>query len=146
MVAPRLAATVIQGLLERCGLAGGEIDEVIIGQVLSGGTGQAPARQAMLYAGLPDSIPAMTINKVCGSGLKALMLGAGSILLGDADLVIAGGMENMSLAPYLLGSGRNGYRLGSGALIDLLIHDGLNDPYSGQHMGTTPKQQQKDRE
>jgi len=133
--APRLAATVIRGILERTGLPADAIDEVIIGQVLSGGTGQAPARQAMRYAGLPDSIPALTINKVCGSGLKSLMLGAGSIRLGDAEVVLAGGMENMSLAPYLLGKGRYGYRMGNGELLDLMIHDGLQDPYSGKHMG-----------
>ena len=133
--APRLAATVIKGILERSGLAGDAIDEVIVGQVLAGGTGQAPARQAMRYADLPDSIPALTVNKVCGSGLKALMLGAGSIRLGDAEVVLAGGMENMSLAPYLLSNGRYGYRMGNGELLDLLIHDGLQDPYSGKHMG-----------
>jgi len=134
--APQLAATVIKELLKRSGLPGDAVDEVIIGQVLTGGAGQAPARQAMRSAGLPDATPAMTINKVCGSGLKALMLGAGSIRLGDADIVIAGGMENMSLAPYLLSKGRYGYRMGNGELIDLLVHDGLKDPYSGQHMGT----------
>ena len=133
--APRLAATVIKGLLERTGLSADAIDEVIVGQVLAGGTGQAPARQAMRYAGLPDSIPAMTINKVCGSGLKAIMLGAGSIRLGDAEVVIAGGMENMSLAPYALSKARYGYRMGNGELLDLLVHDGLQDPYSGKHMG-----------
>ena len=133
--APQLAATVIRELLRRASLSGEAVEEVIIGQVLSGGSGQAPARQAMRHAGLPDAIPAMTINKVCGSALKAIMLGAGSIRLGDADVVIAGGMENMSLAPYLLGKGRYGYRMGNGELIDLLIHDGLLDPYSGQHMG-----------
>jgi acetyl-CoA C-acetyltransferase len=133
--APRLAATVIKGILERTGLSADAIDEVIIGQVLSGGTGQAPARQAMRYADLPDSIPALTINKVCGSGLKALMLGAGSIRLGDAEIVLAGGMENMSLAPYLLSKARYGYRMGNGELIDLLVYDGLQDPYSGKHMG-----------
>ncbi len=133
--APQLAATVMKGLLERTGLAADLVDEVIVGQVLAGGSGQAPARQAMRYAGLPDDVPAMTINKVCGSGLKALMLGAGSILLGDADVVIAGGMENMSLAPYILNKGRYGYRMGNGELIDLLVHDGLLDPYSGKHMG-----------
>jgi len=106
--APRLAAIVIRELLRRSALKVDAVDEIIIGQVLSGGSGQAPARQAMRYAGLPDSIPAMTINKVCGSGLKALILGAGSIRLGDADIVIAGGMENMSLAPYLLNKGRYG--------------------------------------
>ncbi len=133
--APQLAATVMKGLLERAGLAADLVDEVIVGQVLTGGSGQAPARQAMRYAGLPDDVPAMTINKVCGSGLKALMLGAGSIRLGDADVVIAGGMENMSLAPYILNKGRYGYRMGNGELIDLLVHDGLLDPYSGKHMG-----------
>ncbi len=133
--APQLAATVMKGLLERAGLAADLVDEVIVGQVLTGGSGQAPARQAMRYAGLPDDVPAMTINKVCGSGLKALMLGAGSIRLGDADVVIAGGMANMSLAPYILNKGRYGYRMGNGELIDLLVHDGLLDPYSGKHMG-----------
>ncbi|WP_027715554.1 thiolase family protein [Desulfuromonas sp. TF] len=133
--APHLAAAVIQGLLERTGLPADAVDEVIVGQVLSGGSGQAPARQALRYAGLPDSVPAMTINKVCGSGLKALMLGAGSIRLGDAEIVIAGGMENMSGAPYCLKQGRYGYRMGSGELLDLMIHDGLQDPYSKNHMG-----------
>ncbi len=133
--APQLAATTIQGILERTGIAATAIDEVIIGQVLSGGAGQAPARQAMRFAGLPDSTPAMTINKVCGSGLKALMLGAGSIRLGDADVVIAGGMENMSLAPYLLKQARYGYRMGNGEVIDMMIYDGLQDPYSNKHMG-----------
>lgn len=133
--APRLAATVIRALLERSGLPDEAVDEVIIGQVLAGGSGQAPARQAMRFAGLPDTIPALTINKVCGSGLKALMLGAGSIRLGDADVVVAGGMESMSLAPYLLKQSRYGYRMGNGELIDLMIHDGLQDPYSSKHMG-----------
>ncbi len=135
VAASRLAATVIKGLLEKSGLPAEGVDEVIIGQVLSGGSGQAPARQAMRGAGLPDSIPALTINKVCGSGLKALMLGAGSILLGESRVVIAGGMENMSLAPYALSKGRYGYRMGNGELLDLLVHDGLQDPYSGKHMG-----------
>ncbi len=133
--ASRLAATVISGLLERTGLGAEAVQEVIVGQVLSGGCAQAPARQAMRYAGLPDSIPALTINKVCGSGLKALMLGAGSIRLGDAEVVMAGGMESMSQAPYVLKQGRYGYRMGSGELLDLMIHDGLQDPYSGKHMG-----------
>ena len=133
--APHLAATVIKGLLERSGVSADAIDEVIVGQVLAGGTGQAPARQAMRYAGLPDSVAAMTINKVCGSGLKSIMLAAGSIRLGDAELVIAGGMESMSQAPYLLKKARNGYRMGNGEIVDLLILDGLQDPYSGNHMG-----------
>jgi acetyl-CoA C-acetyltransferase len=133
--APRLAAAFITELLERTGLAAEVVEEVIIGQVLSGGSGQVPARQAMRYAELPDTIPAMTINKVCGSGLKAVMLGAGSIQLGDAEVVIAGGMENMSLAPYLLKQGRYGYRMGNGEVVDLMVNDGLQDPYSEKHMG-----------
>ena len=130
-----LAATVMRGLLEKSGLAASAVDEVIIGQVLSGGCGQAPARQAMRAAGIPDSAHALTINKVCGSGLKAIMLGADSIRLGESQVVIAGGMENMSLAPYLLAKGRNGYRMGHGQLLDLLIYDGLQDPFTGRHMG-----------
>uniref|UniRef100_C6E1I0 Acetyl-CoA acetyltransferase n=1 Tax=Geobacter sp. (strain M21) TaxID=443144 RepID=C6E1I0_GEOSM len=138
--APRLAATVIAGIMDRTGLPAEAIDEVIVGQVLSGGSGQAPARQAMRYAGLPDTVPALTINKVCGSGLKAIMLGAGSIKLGDAQVVLAGGMENMSLAPYALSKGRYGYRMGNGEMLDLLVHDGLTDPYSGKHMGVIAEQ------
>jgi acetyl-CoA C-acetyltransferase len=125
----------MEGLLVKHGLAAEAVDEVIVGQVLSGGCGQAPARQAMRAAGIPDSTPAMTINKVCGSGLKAIMLGAGSLRLGDACLVMAGGMESMSLAPYLLKKARTGYRMGHGEIFDLMIHDGLQDPYTGRHMG-----------
>ena len=135
VAAPELAAAVIRGLLERSGLPGDAVDEVIIGQVLAGGAGQAPARQAMRHAGLPDHVPALTINKVCGSGLKAIMLGADAIRLNDSGVVIAGGMENMSLAPFVLKQARYGYRMGSGELQDLLILDGLQDPYSGNHMG-----------
>ena len=133
--APQLAATVIKSLLGKTGLPVEAISEVIIGQVLSSGCGQAPARQAMRAAGLPDSTHAMTINKVCGSGLKAFMLASDSIRLGESEVVIAGGMENMSLAPYMLTKGRNGYRMGHGSLLDLLIYDGLQDPYTGRHMG-----------
>lgn len=133
--APKLAATVMQGLLAKSGLAAEAVDEVIVGQVLSGGCAQAPARQAMRAAGIPDSAHAMTINKVCGSGLKAIMLGADSIRLGESQTVIAGGMENMSLAPYLLKKARTGYRMGHGELLDLMIYDGLQDPYTGRHMG-----------
>ncbi len=133
--APRLAAPVIRRLLESSGLKGENVDQVIAGQVLSGGSGQAPARQAMRYAELPDSVPALTINKVCGSGLKAVMLGADSIRLGDSDVVIAGGMENMSLTPYVLPALRNGQRMGHAEALDLMIFDGLTDPYSGRHMG-----------
>lgn len=133
--APILAATVMKSLLETSGLPGSAVDEVIIGQVLSGGCGQAPARQAMRAAGIPDGAHAMTINKVCGSGLKAIMLGADSIRLGESCVVIAGGMENMSLAPYILSKARAGYRMGHGQLLDLMIFDGLQDPYTGRHMG-----------
>ncbi|HJV36071.1 beta-ketoacyl synthase N-terminal-like domain-containing protein, partial [Geomonas sp.] len=130
-----LAATVITGLLERSGLTPEAVDEVVMGQVLSGGCGQAPARQAMRAAGIPDTVPALTINKVCGSGLKSLMLAADSIRAGNSDVVLAGGMENMSQAPYFLKKGRGGYRMGHDQLFDLLIHDGLQDPYTGRHMG-----------
>ncbi len=133
--APQLAATVMKGLLEKTGLPADAVNEVIVGQVLSGGCGQAPARQAMRAAGLPDGTHALTINKVCGSGLKAIMLGYDSIRLGESEVVMAGGMENMTKAPYILKKGRNGYRMGHGELLDLLIYDGLQDPYSGRHMG-----------
>jgi len=133
--AAQLAATVMRGLLHYCSLSPEAINEVIIGQVLSGGCGQAPARQAMRGAGIPDQVHALTINKVCGSGLKAIMLGADSIRLGESELVIAGGMESMSQAPYFLKKARAGYRLGHGELLDLLIYDGLQDPYTGRHMG-----------
>jgi acetyl-CoA C-acetyltransferase len=133
--APELAAQVIRDLLSRQSLPADAIDVVIIGQVLLGGSGQAPARQAMRLAGLPDSVPAMTINKVCGSGLKALMLAADSIQLDRAGMVVAGGMENMSLAPYILPTARFGQRMGNGQTLDLLLYDGLQDPYSGRHMG-----------
>ncbi|WP_305046063.1 thiolase family protein [Geoalkalibacter sp.] len=133
--APKLAAPVIAALLQNSGVAADAVEQVIAGQVLSGGAGQAPARQAMRFAGLPDGIPALTINKVCGSGLKAMMLGADAIRLGDAGVVVAGGMENMSLAPYTLPAARFGLRMGTGQAVDLMIHDALTDPYSGRHMG-----------
>jgi len=135
VAAPQLAATVIKGLLNRNALPADAVNEVILGQVLSGGSGQAPARQAMRSAGLPDSIPALTINKVCGSGLKAIMLGSDSIQLGNADMVLAGGMENMSMAPYFLKKARNGFRMGNGEIFDMMIHDGLSDPDTSRHMG-----------
>ncbi len=130
-----LGTAAIKGLLEAAKVAPEAVDEVIVGQVLSGGSGQAPARQAMRGAGIPDRVPALTINKVCGSGLKAVMLAADSIKLGESNLVVAGGMENMSLAPYFLEKARSGYRMGDGKLIDLMIYDGLTDPYTGRHMG-----------
>lgn len=135
VAAPQLAATVIKGILGRNSLPAEAVSEVILGQVLSGGCGQAPARQAMRGAGIPDSVPALTINKVCGSGLKAVMLGCDSIQLGNAEVVLAGGMENMSQAPYFLKKARNGFRMGNGEIFDLMIHDGLTDPYTGVHMG-----------
>ena len=130
-----LGSTAIKGLLAGVALDPATISEVIIGQVLSGGVGQAPARQAMRGAGIPDSTPALTINKVCGSGLKAVMLGADAIRLGNSEIVVAGGMENMSLAPYFLKKARNGFRMGNGELFDMMIHDGLSDPDTGRHMG-----------
>lgn len=133
--APKLAATVMQRLIEKSGLPVEAVCEVIIGQVLSSGCGQAPARQAMRAAGIPDSAHALTINKVCGSGLKAYMLASDSIRLGESEVVIAGGMESMSLAPYMLTKGRNGYRMGHGSLLDLLIYDALQDPDTGRHVG-----------
>jgi acetyl-CoA C-acetyltransferase len=133
--APHLAAEVIKGLLTNTKVKPDEIDEVIFGQVLSGGSGQAPARQAMRLAGLPDHVHAMTVNKVCGSGLMAIMLAAQAIKCGLSSCVIAGGMENMSLAPYALTKARYGARLGHQQALDLLLLDGLLDPYSGRHMG-----------
>ena len=133
--APKLGATVIKGLLEKTGLPPEAVSEVIIGLALSGGCGQAPARQAMRAAGIPDATHALTIDKVCGSGLKSWMLASDSIRLGESEVVIAGGMENMSLSPYILKKGRIGYRMGHGVLLDLLISDGLQDPFSGRHMG-----------
>lgn len=130
-----LAATVIKNLLEKTGLSPESFDEVILGQVLQGGMGQAPARQAMRKAGMPDKVHAMTINKVCGSGMKSIMLAAQSILLGESDLIVAGGMDSMSLSPYILDRARFGYRMGDGQVIDMMILDALKDPYSGKHMG-----------
>ncbi len=133
--APELAAGVIRGLVAKIGLDPSAFDEVIIGQVLQGGVGQAPARQAMRIAGIPDHVHAMTINKVCGSGLSSMMLAANTIKAGEADLIIAGGMENMSLAPYIIAKGRKGYRYGHGTAYDLLLLDGLLDAFSGKSMG-----------
>lgn len=133
--AAALGTAAIKGLLEAAAVAPDQIDEVVIGQVLSAGCGQAPARQAMRGAGIPDHVPALTINKVCGSGLKSVMLAADSIRLGESGLVVAGGMENMSQAPYSLQKARSGYRMGNGELVDLMVYDGLTDPYTGRHMG-----------
>lgn len=133
--APKLGATVIQEAVKRAGIKNEQVDEVIMGCVLPTGIGQAPARQAAIYAGLPASVECMTINKVCGSGLKSVMLAAQAIALGDAEIIVAGGMESMSNVPYILEKARNGYRMGHGQLIDDMIKDGLWDPYNDFHMG-----------
>jgi acetyl-CoA C-acetyltransferase len=135
MPAPKLGAIAIAGAVERAGIAAQDVDEVLMGNVLSGGIGQAPARQAAKYAGIPDSVPCTTVNKVCGSGMKTAMLAAQSILTGDNRIVVAGGMESMSLAPYALPKARTGFRMGNGEVVDLMIHDGLWDPYKNIHMG-----------
>ncbi len=135
--APELGATVIRALLERSGVRPEDVSEVILGQVLTAGSGQNPARQASIRAGLPHAIPAMTINKVCGSGLKAVMLAAQAIRCGDADIVIAGGQENMSASPHVLPGSRDGFRMGDAKLVDTMIVDGLWDVYHQYHMGTT---------
>ena len=137
MPAADIGALVIKDVLRRAGVAPAQVSEVILGQVLTAGVGQNPARQASIRAGLPDMVPAMTINKVCGSGLKAAMLGAQSIANGDSDIVVAGGMENMSAAPHVLPGSRDGFRMGDGKMIDSMVHDGLWDPYDNVHMGMT---------
>lgn len=132
-----LGATVIRNLLETTGVSGDQVDEVIIGQVLTAGVGQNPARQSVIKAGLPKEVPAITINMVCGSSLKAVMLGAQAIKSGDAEIVIAGGQESMSSSPHVLNGSRNGLRMGDGKLIDSMIVDGLWDVYNDYHMGVT---------
>ncbi len=133
--APQLGATAIREALRRAGVAPDDVDEVIMGNVLQAGVGQAPARQAALFAGLPTKVECLTINKVCGSGLKAVMLAEQAIALGDAEIIVAGGMESMSNAPYLLERARTGYRLGHGDVVDSMIKDGLWDVYNNFHMG-----------
>ncbi|MUK88583.1 acetyl-CoA C-acyltransferase [Ornithinibacillus sp. L9] len=135
--ATELGATVIKEALKRAGVEGNQVDEVIMGNVLQAGLGQGPARQAALEAGLPEAVPATTINKLCGSGLKAVHLASQAIQLGDADIIVAGGMENMSLAPYLLPKGRTGYRMGDGKIADSMIADGLQCAINDYHMGVT---------
>ncbi len=135
--APELGAAVIKALLERSGLSGEQINEVILGQVLTAGSGQNAARQAVIKAGLPQAVPGFTINKVCGSGLKAVMLAAQAIRDGDSDIIIAGGQENMSLSPHVLPNSRDGQRMGDWKLVDTMITDGLWDVYNQYHMGIT---------
>ncbi|HTQ08467.1 MAG TPA: acetyl-CoA C-acyltransferase [Fimbriimonadaceae bacterium] len=136
LTAPQLGAVAIKAAIERAGIRPEEVDETIMGCVLTGGMGQAPARQAARAAGIPDSVPALTINKVCGSGMKSAIIAAQEIKCGDAKIVLAGGMESMSNAPYLLDKARTGYRMGNGTIVDSMILDGLWDPYNDCHMGT----------
>ena len=135
--APELGSIVVRAALERAGLKPEQVSEVILGQVLTAASGQNVARQASIKAGLPSSIPAMTINKVCGSGLKAVMLAANAIIAGDAEIVVAGGQENMSAAPHVLPGSRDGFRMGDAKLVDSMIVDGLWDVYNQYHMGVT---------
>jgi acetyl-CoA C-acetyltransferase len=135
--APQLGAIVIREAVARAGVPAARVDEAIMGNVVSAGIGQAPARQAAIHGGLPPQVAALTINKVCGSGLKAVMLAAQAIATGEADVVVAGGMESMSNCPYLLAKAREGLRLGHGQLIDSMIHDGLWDAFGDMHMGCT---------
>jgi len=133
--APDLGATAIKGALSRAKLGPDAVQEVFMGNVLSAGIGQAPARQAAIYAGIPHSVPATTVSKVCGSGLQAVVFATKTIAVGDCDLVVAGGMESMSNVPYYLEKARSGYRMGDGKIVDGMIYDGLWDPYSNVHMG-----------
>lgn len=135
--APQLGGLAITEALKRAGIEGSLVDEVIMGHVLQAGVGQNPARQAARAAGIPDEVPPFTVNKVCGSGLKSVMLAAQSIKAGDNQIVVAGGMESMSNAPYLVPSARQGARLGHAQMLDAMVHDGLWDAYSDQHMGMT---------
>jgi acetyl-CoA C-acetyltransferase len=135
--AAELGAQIIQALLARSGVRAEQVSEVIMGQVLTAGVGQNPARQALIRAGLPDSVPGMTVNQVCGSGLKATHLAAQAIRCGDADIVIAGGQENMSAAPHVLNGSRDGFRMGDAKLTDSMVSDGLWDAYNDYHMGMT---------
>ncbi|MEL7558458.1 acetyl-CoA C-acetyltransferase [Stutzerimonas chloritidismutans] len=137
IAAVELGAAVIRQLIQQSEIDVAQVDEVILGQVLTAGAGQNPARQAAISAGLPHAVPAMTLNKVCGSGLKALHLATQAIRCGDAEVVIAGGMENMSLAPYVMPAARTGLRMGHGKLVDSMIQDGLWDAFNDYHMGIT---------
>jgi len=135
--ADQLGSTVIKALLEETGVAGEQVSEVLLGQVLTAGCGQNPARQSAINAGLPLSVPAMTINKVCGSGLKAVHLAVQAIRCGDAELIIAGGQESMSLAPHVLPNSRTGQRMGNWSMVDTMVNDGLWDAFNDYHMGIT---------
>ncbi|MFH2012720.1 MAG: acetyl-CoA C-acetyltransferase [Pseudomonadota bacterium] len=133
----KLGAKVIEEVVKRTGLNGNQVDEIIMGNVLQAGLGQNPARQAAIAAGIPQEVPSYTINKVCASGIKSVMLAAQAIMVGDADIIIAGGLENMSMAPYALNKARWGVRMNDDKLVDLMVHDGLWDIFNGYHMGIT---------
>ena len=135
--APEMGAIAIREAVSRAGIEPGQVEEVLMGNVVQGGVGQAPARQAAIKGGIPDTVGAMTVNKVCGSGLKAVMLAAQAIRAGDADVIVAGGMESMSNAPYFLPKARLGYRLGNGELLDSVVHDGLWCAFTNRHMGSS---------
>ena len=135
LAAPRLGAIAIQAALERAKVSAEQIDEVFMGNVLSAGIGQAPARQAAIFAGVPHRVPSTTVSKVCGSGLQAVVFGTKTLALGDAQIVVAGGMESMSNVPYYLREARSGYRMGDAKVVDGMIFDGLWDPYNDYHMG-----------
>ncbi|HLG40921.1 MAG TPA: acetyl-CoA C-acyltransferase, partial [Chitinophagaceae bacterium] len=135
VTAPQLGATAIKEALNRAGVKPEQVQEVFMGNVVSAGIGQAPAQQASIFAGIPTNVPCTTVNKVCASGMKSIMLGAQTILNGDNDIVVAGGMESMSNIPYYLDKARNGYRLGNGNIIDGILKDALWDPYNDYHMG-----------
>jgi acetyl-CoA C-acetyltransferase len=134
--APHLGMTAIKGALARAKLSPDAVEEVFLGNVLSAGIGQAPARQAAIYSGIPNTVPATTVSKVCGSGMQAVILAVKTIAVGDADVVVAGGMESMSNVPYYLEKARTGYRMGDGKIVDGMIYDGLWDPYDNVHMGS----------
>ena len=133
--APKLGATAISAAIKKAGIQPKDVEEVLMGNVLQAGIGQAPARQAAIYAGISENVPCTTINKVCSSGMKAIMMASQSIKAGDVDIIVAGGMENMSAVPHYLQNGRNGTKLGNMPLVDGLVHDGLTDVYNEQHMG-----------
>src|SRR5678810_64805 len=135
--APELGALVVRESVKRAGIKPEDVDEVVMGCVIQAGLGQNPARQAALNGGIPSTVAAVTVNKVCGSGLKAVMMAAQGVQLGDSEMVVAGGMESMSNAPYLVPKAREGYRLGNGELIDAMIHDGLWCAFENYHMGCT---------
>lgn len=132
---PQLGATAIRAAIERAGVQPSDIQRCYMGNVLNAGVGQAPARQAAIYAKLPPSVPCITVSKVCGSGMESIIMGARTLMLGDADIVVAGGMENMTMTPYAMPAARSGMRMGDNVVKDLMVFDGLWDPYGNQHMG-----------